>query len=126
MTHRMDNASDAESQDNSSTTRMPGWLRRELIIAGVFILMGAILLPIAIYLIGQSLLGTYSEQGHGIGHLYGDIFSDLRSGFPAAWILILSPWLAVQLLRLSILPLRRRKTEADLPTDGNVTEFTKP
>ena len=111
----MDNVPDAESQDNSSTTRMPGWLRRELIIAGVFVSMGAILLPIAIYLIG-----------HGLGRLYGDIFSDLSSGFPAAWMLILSPWLAVQLLRLSILPLRRRKTGADLPTDGNVTELTKP
>ena len=107
----MDNVPDAESQDNSSTTRMPGWLRRELIIAGVFVSMGAILLPIAIYLIGR---------------LYGDIFSDLSSGFPAAWMLILSPWLAVQLLRLSILPLRRRKRGADLPTDGNVTELTKP
>jgi hypothetical protein len=111
MTHRNDHTTEGDP----GSSRKPVWLRRELIIAGVFIPIGAIVLPIAIYMIGQSLLGTYSEQGYGIGRLYGDIFSDLAAGFPAAWILILSPWLALQLLRLAILPLRRHLGE-DQPT----------
>jgi hypothetical protein len=113
MTSRNDHTAEGDPEPS----RTPVWLRRELIIAGVFVPIGAILLPIAIYMVGQSLLGTYSEQGYGIGRLYGDIFSDLAAGFPAAWILVLSPWLAVQLLRLSVIPLRRRHVGDHQPTD---------
>lgn len=86
-----------------------GWLRRELILAGILIAVGALLLPVAIYFIGQALLGPYSDEGYGLGRLYGDIFGDLAAGFAPAWILVLSPWLGIQVLRLSLLPLSRKR-----------------
>jgi len=82
--------------------------RRELILAGILIAAGALLLPIAIYFTGQVLLGPYSDEGHGLGRLYADIFGDLAAGFLPAWLLVLSPWLGVQLLRLALVPLRRK------------------
>lgn len=84
------------------------WLRRELLLAGIFVPAGLVLMPPAIFMTGQTLLGAYSEGGHGMGHLYGTIFGDLARGFLPAWILVLSPWLGIQLLRLAAIPLRRR------------------
>ncbi len=91
------------------------WIRKELILAGASIAVGAILLPIAIYFTGQALLGPYSDEGHGIGHLYGDIFADLAAGYLPAWILVLSPWLGIQALRLAIVPLRRKRAPSPPP-----------
>ena len=108
MTQRQESEAETRPDSENAARAASSWLRRELIIAGVFVFIGAVLLPIAIYLVGQTLLGTYSTEGYGIGRLYGDIFSDLAAGFPAAWLLVLSPWLGIQLLRLSLLPLRRR------------------
>jgi hypothetical protein len=87
-------------------------IRRELIIAGVLVPTGCLLLPLAIYFTGQTLLEQYSDSGEGIGRLYGDIFRDVASGSPSAILLILSPWLGLQALRLALLPLRRRRTES--------------
>lgn len=95
--------------DQPAHNRIPRWLRRELILAAILIPAGLFLLPIAIFYTGQALLGAYSDQGHGIGHLYGDIFRDMGAGFLPAWLLVLSPWIGLQLIRLSALPLRRRK-----------------
>lgn len=84
-------------------------IRRELILAGILIAVGMFLLPLAIYYTGQTLLGPYSDEGHGIGRLYGDIFGDLADGFLPAWLLVLSPWLGVQILRLTLIPLRKNR-----------------
>ena len=63
------------------------------------------MLPMAIYETGQVLLGEYSEEGKGLGHLYGSIFRDLGLGRPAAWMLVLGPWLGIQLIRVLWWPL---------------------
>jgi hypothetical protein len=84
-------------------------VRRELILAGTLIAVGALLLPMAIYFTGQALLGPYSEGGHGLGRLYGDIYRDLAAGFLPAWLLVLSPWLGIVVLRIALIPLRRRR-----------------
>lgn len=84
-------------------------IRRELMLAGILIAAGALLLPLAIYYTGQALLGPYSDDGHGIGRLYGDIFADLANGFLPAWLLVLSPWLGIQILRLALIPLRGKR-----------------
>lgn len=96
-------------------------IRRELILAGVLLPIGFLLLPVAIFLTGQSLLGDYSQDGAGIGRLYGDIFGDLAAGFLPAWILVLSPWLGVQLLRLAVLPLRRKRASVPAQRAPDVT-----
>ncbi len=103
----------AEAPDAGKAPTLPGWLRRELIIAGILIPVGVLLLPIAIYFTGQALLGEYSAEGDGIGRLYGDIFRDVRSGSPLAVILVLSPWLGLQILRIAWRPLRRKRPDQE-------------
>ena len=87
------------------------WLRtrRELILAAVLSLAGLGLLPLAIFLIGERLLGEYSTEGAGVLHLYGQILRDMGSGSLVAWILVLSPWLGILLLRLLWWPLKGRR-----------------
>ena len=59
--------------------------------------VGFILMPIAIYMVGQSVFGEYSGAG------YGDFFSRLsekvRNRDSVTWFLILSPYLGWQCLR---------------------------
>ena len=98
----------AENGKQPTESRGATLVRRELILAGLLVPVGLFLLPVAIYFTGQTLLGSYSEDGQGLARLYGDIFSDLGRGFLPAWILVLSPWLGIQILRLVIWPLRRK------------------
>lgn len=65
-----------------------------LLVAGLF------LLPLAIYLIGRALFGEYG--GTGFSAFYATLHSELRSGSPSVWFLVLSPYLVWQLLRLTI------------------------
>ena len=74
--------------------------RRESILFLWMLLGGLFLLPVAIYLIGFALFGEYG--GTGFSAFYGKMHSDLRSGAPSVWFLVLSPYLIWQLLRLTI------------------------
>ena len=71
---------------------------REAVIFLSLLLFGVLLLPVAVYFVGQTVFGNYAGGG------YGDFFSSLAGkllGFEwAAWFLVLSPWLAVMTLRL--------------------------
>jgi len=98
----------ADNGKQPTESRGATLVRRELILAGLLVPVGLFVLPVAIYFTGQTLLGSYSEDGQGLARLYGDIFSDLGRGFLPAWILVLSPWLGIQILRLVIWPLRRK------------------
>lgn len=89
-------------------SRLPRRLRKELILAAVLIAVGIAVLPAAIYQVGQRLLGEYSTEGAGVLHLYGQILRDMGAGRPAAWLLVLSPWLGILLLRALWWPLRRK------------------
>lgn len=110
------------SSDQPSNPRTrPPWIRRELILAGVLLPIGFFLLPVAIFLTGQALLGDYSQNGAGVGQLYADIFGDLTTGFLPAWALVLSPWLGVQLLRLAALPVTRKRSAPPPQRDPDVT-----
>lgn len=62
---------------------------------------GFVLMPIGIYLIGHEVFGDYG--GPGFGHFFGNLSGRIRSGDGAAWFLVLSPYLSVQLVRLLIL-----------------------
>lgn len=72
---------------------------REAALLFGLVFVGLILAPAIIFVIGQNVFGTYGGQG------FGDYFSTLsgkiRSGEPAAWFFVLSPYLAWQLLRLT-------------------------
>ena len=73
------------------------WRREVAIAAGLFA-FGLLALPFAVYLVGQRVLGEY---GDGIGPfaLAESIWLDLLSLRLPAWILVLSPYLTIQLAR---------------------------
>ncbi len=74
-------------------------LRRELIVGATLFAVGFFILPPAIYWVGQEVFGDYAPNA-GIWALTESIWSDLLSFRPAAWLLVLSPYGVIQLLRL--------------------------
>ncbi len=73
---------------------------------------GIVLLPVAIYLVGQSVFGEYS--GHGFADFYASLHYELRIGQKVTWYLVLSPYLCWQLFRLTIHTFRKYRNPASL------------
>lgn len=80
-------------------------LKKEAALLVALLLFGMVLLPVAIWMVGNLVFGAYGGAG------YGDFFSSLsgklRSGNLVAWFLVLSPYLTVQVIRLAALGWRR-------------------
>lgn len=72
---------------------------REVALFLCLLFVGLVLLPVAIYLIGPRVLGEFG--GYGFADFFGSLSARLRAGEPAAWFLVLSPYLAIQVLRLT-------------------------
>ena len=72
--------------------------QREVVLAALLIGFGLLALPFAVYLVGQRVLGEYGE-GLGAMALAETIWLDLLSFRVAAWVLVLSPYLTIQLVR---------------------------
>jgi hypothetical protein len=72
--------------------------QREVAIAAGLLALGLIALPFAVYVVGQRVLGEYGE-GDGALALAESIWLDLLSLRLSAWLLVLSPYLTVQLAR---------------------------
>lgn len=83
--------------EESPTARAPNW-RREATIAALTIGFGLLVQPFAIYFLGQQVLGEYGASG-GAMALAEAVWLDLLSLRPPAWILVLWPYITVQLLR---------------------------
>lgn len=66
-----------------------------------FLFLGLIVMPVAIYYVGQGIFGDYGGQGYGA--FFADLSGRIRSGDRVAWFLILSPYLGWQTLRLMLL-----------------------
>jgi len=81
--------------------------RRELTIAAAAFAVGFFVLPLAIYWVGQRVLGNYAT-GAGALDLADQIWSDFLALAPAAWLLIFSPYFLLQLVRLLRRLLRTR------------------
>jgi hypothetical protein len=79
-------------------------LKKEAALLLVMLFFGIVLLPIAIWVVGDFVFGAYGGSG------YGDFFSSLsgklRSGNGVAWFLVFSPWLALQVVRLALVAWR--------------------
>jgi len=78
-------------------------------IAVVLLIFGTIALPVSIYFVGLEVIGPYEGEG-GPGSLMFTIWHALINGELTAWILVLSPYLVIQLLRLTGLIWRSFKT----------------
>ena len=76
-------------------------LKKELLIFGALFFVGLLVLPICVYVVGQSFIGEYSPEAGAAGLLTA-IWADLAAFAPAAWLLVLSPWLVIQLVRVAI------------------------
>ena len=93
------------------------WLRREALLLATLGGVGLLALPALVYLVGQELLGEY-RPGAGMAVFYTDLYSQLGAFSIWAWVLVLGPWLAVQLLRLLWFPLGAL-TRRPSPAPGN-------
>jgi uncharacterized membrane protein HdeD (DUF308 family) len=80
--------------------------KKELTIAALLLGFGFLVLPIAIYWVGQQVIGEYAPDA-GVLDLAEAIWSDLLQLRPSAWTLVLAPYLMVQLVRLAWFTLRR-------------------
>ena len=67
----------------------------------MLLFVGIAILPIAVWLVGDLVFGEY--DGAGYAGFFGLLAGKLRSGEPAAWFLVLAPWLGVQVIRLAAL-----------------------
>lgn len=77
---------------------------RELIIFGAAILLGLVLVPLAIWFVGNRILGPYvhgSNPHAGPMALLGDFFSGLSNGLLSFWIVAVGPALIILFVRLA-------------------------
>jgi hypothetical protein len=72
--------------------------QREVAIAAGLLAFGLLVLPFAVYVVGQRVLGEYGD-GLGPLALAESIWLDLLSLQLPAWILVSSPYLTIQLAR---------------------------
>ena len=72
-------------------------IKREIAIAAALFAAGLLVLPPAIYWVGRQVAGDY---GGGPLALADQIWADFLQLEPAAWLLVLSPYLLLQLVRL--------------------------
>jgi len=72
--------------------------KRELTIAASMLAFGLFILPLAIYLVGTKVVGEYGPDS-GLLDLAEHIWTDFLSLRATAWILVLGPYVVVQLLR---------------------------
>ena len=84
------------AEPDDSLARTTNWQREVGIAAGLFA-FGLIVLPLVVYLVGSRVLGEYS--GSGALGLAESVWLDLLALHPFTWLLVLSPYLLVQLWR---------------------------
>lgn len=82
----------------TSATNPPKTWRREVAIAAICVGFGLLVLPFAVYFVGDRVLGEYAADS-GAMALAEAIWLDVLSLSLPAWILVLSPYVTVQLAR---------------------------
>ena len=83
---------------SQTTPSLTAIVRKEAAVFALFLFAGLVLLPVAIWFVGKAVFGAYG--GAGYAEFYGTLSGKIRSGDLVAWFLVLSPWLAWQILRL--------------------------
>jgi hypothetical protein len=82
----------------SSEIHAASW-KRELVIAAVLFGFGLLALPFAIYWVGSQMIGEYSPDASPLT-LAEQIWTNLLQLEPFAWVLVVSPYVVLQLVRL--------------------------
>lgn len=76
-------------------------LKKEAALFVVLLFVGFVLLPVLVWFVGKAVFGAYG--GHGFAEFFGTLSGRIRSADLGAWFLVLSPWLALQIIRLAAL-----------------------
>lgn len=97
---------------SDSSQQLKRILQKEAALFLGLFFVGIVLLPMAVYLVGQAVFGEYG--GHGFADFYTSLHSELRAGQKVTWYLVLSPYLGWQLFRLTIYAFRRYRDPASL------------
>ncbi|HLF09740.1 MAG TPA: hypothetical protein VJA26_00880 [Gammaproteobacteria bacterium] len=74
--------------------------KKELVLAVFLLGFGLLIMPFAIYWVGQQVVGEYAPDA-GVFDLAEHVWWDLTQLSLPAWTLVLSPYLCVQLLRVA-------------------------
>ena len=74
--------------------------KKEFIVLLIFIFLSLLVLPIIIFVVGELVFGKY--EGNGYMGFLTELIEKLYSGNYVTWILILSPYIGWQILRLSL------------------------
>lgn len=80
-----------------SYRRSRGWVR-ELVTIALCLLIGLLVVPTGVYVVGRQILGPYANGG--LPNLIADIARELVRGSLPFWLLVGGPYIAVWLLRL--------------------------
>jgi len=80
---------------------LPKILKKEAALFVALLFVGFVLFPVLVWFVGKAIFGAYG--GHGFAEFFGNLSSRIRSGNLGAWFLVLSPWLALQIIRLATL-----------------------
>lgn len=86
---------------NTRPSSLKARFRKEFGLFVGLLFLGLVLMPIAIYFVGEKVFGAYA--GAGYGDFFGTLSGKLRAFDGVAWFLVLSPYLAWQCLRLTAL-----------------------
>jgi hypothetical protein len=80
-------------------------VRKEAALFVALAFVGIVILPVAVFYVGQAIFGAYA--GTGYSDFFGTISGKLRGLDGVAWFLVLSPYLALQCLRITVFAWRR-------------------
>ena len=89
-------------------------VRKETATLVFLFLIGLVVLPVLVYLVGNIVFGAY--DGSGFSAFYGALHSDFRAGEPVVWFLMLSPYIGWQILRFTVWGFRYPQ-HRDAPTE---------
>lgn len=82
--------------------------KRELVYGGIAVVIGFLILPLAIFMVGTLVLGPYAG-GQSLAVFLGDFYRHLGQGALRTWFIALSPYLALWALRLCFMDFARFK-----------------
>jgi len=97
-------ASGTPSMNTREILKKPS-VRKEAILLASLLPFGIIFMPTAAYVVGRLAFGDYA--GAGFGGFFASIGAKLLAADGVAWLLVASPYLILQCLRLTVFGWRR-------------------